>query len=33
VIRVIDEARPYFELFPLRDAIPARFLQPAAGRG
>lgn len=26
VIRVIDEAHPYFDLHPFRDAIPARFL-------
>jgi glutathione S-transferase len=30
VIRVIDEARPYFDNYPLRDAIPARFRRPAA---
>lgn len=24
--RVLDEARPYFAMFPLRDRIPARFL-------
>jgi glutathione S-transferase len=28
--RVIDEARPYFELFPLRERIPARFREPRA---
>lgn len=28
VVRVIKEARPYFELFPFRDAIPSRFLTP-----
>lgn len=26
VARVIDEARPYFPMFPFRDRIPARFL-------
>lgn len=26
VNRVIDEARPYFRLFPYRDAMPARYL-------
>ena len=26
VLRVLDEARPYFKLFPFKDAIPARFL-------
>jgi glutathione S-transferase len=26
VTRVLQEARPYFELFPLKQAIPARFL-------
>lgn len=26
VKRVIDEARPYFPMFPLKDAIPKRFL-------
>jgi glutathione S-transferase len=25
VARVIDEARPYFQFFPFRDAMPARF--------
>jgi glutathione S-transferase len=24
--RVLDEARPYFDLFPYRDAMPARYL-------
>jgi glutathione S-transferase len=28
VARTLDEARPYFPLFPLRDRIPARFLAP-----
>jgi glutathione S-transferase len=28
--RVLQEARPYFHLFPLRDRIPARFLEGAA---
>ena len=28
--RVIDAARPYFELFPLCDRIPARFREPRA---
>lgn len=26
VARVLDEARPYFQFFPFRDAIPQRFL-------
>jgi len=26
VRRVIDEARPYFAMFPFKDDIPARFL-------
>jgi glutathione S-transferase len=26
VRRTLDEARPYFPLFPFKDAIPARFL-------
>jgi glutathione S-transferase len=26
IVRVIEEAQPYFNLFPLRDAIAARFL-------
>jgi glutathione S-transferase len=26
VKRVIDEARPFFRLFPYRDAMPARYL-------
>lgn len=26
--RVLDEARPYFALFPYRDAMPDRFLRP-----
>jgi glutathione S-transferase len=29
VRRVIDEARPYFQNFPYRDAMPARFLTGA----
>jgi glutathione S-transferase len=28
--RVIEEARPYFDLFPLRDQMPARFRGPRA---
>jgi glutathione S-transferase len=24
--RVLEEARPYFEMFPYRDKMPARFL-------
>lgn len=27
VVRVIDEARPYFHMFPYHDAMPPRFLQ------
>lgn len=30
VARTLDEARPYFNFYPFRNAIPARFLQPAA---
>jgi glutathione S-transferase len=30
VARTLREARPYFSMFPLRDAIPARFLEGAA---
>jgi glutathione S-transferase len=30
VARTLREARPYFSMFPLRDAIPARFLAGAA---
>ena len=26
VMRVLEEARPYFPYFPVHDAIPARFL-------
>ena len=26
-VRTIKEAQPYFDLFPFRDAIPARFLE------
>jgi glutathione S-transferase len=26
VLRVLDAARPYFKMYPFRDAIPARFL-------
>jgi hypothetical protein len=26
VRRTLDEARPYFPMFPFKDAIPARFL-------
>jgi glutathione S-transferase len=29
VARTIDEARPYFPMFPLRDRIPARFMVAA----
>lgn len=29
VARTIDEARPYFPMFPLRDRIPARFMEAA----
>jgi glutathione S-transferase len=29
VARTIDEARPYFPMFPLRDRIPARFTEAA----
>jgi glutathione S-transferase len=25
--RVLSEARPYFHMFPFKDAMPARFLQ------
>ncbi|SFE89707.1 glutathione S-transferase family protein [Roseivivax sediminis] len=28
VQRVVAEAQPYFHLFPYRDAMPARFLEP-----
>jgi len=30
VKRVIAEARPYFEMFPYRDAMPARYLKDNA---
>jgi glutathione S-transferase len=30
VARALVEARPYFSMFPLREAIPARFLEGAA---
>jgi hypothetical protein len=30
-VRVLDEARPFFPLFPLHDAIPSRFLTPGPG--
>jgi glutathione S-transferase len=30
VRRVLAEAQPYFELFPYRNAMPTRFLEPAA---
>jgi glutathione S-transferase len=30
VARVVAEARPYFHLFPLKDQIPARFLEGRA---
>ena len=29
VKRVIDEARPFFPMFPYRDAMPARYLEPS----
>lgn len=29
VIRVLDEARPYFKYYPFRESIPARFLSDA----
>lgn len=28
VARTLDEARPFFQYYPYREAIPARFLQP-----
>jgi glutathione S-transferase len=28
IIRTLDEARPYFELYPYKDKIPARFARP-----
>jgi len=28
--RTLDEARPYFNFYPYREAIPARFMQTAA---
>ena len=28
VVRTLDEARPWFSMFPYRDAMPARFLPP-----
>jgi glutathione S-transferase len=31
VARVLDEARPYFQFYPFREALPGRFLQPAGG--
>ena len=33
VRRVISEARPWFRYFPLRDAMPARFVSEDAGAG
>lgn len=30
VQRTLDEARPYFPMFPFKEAMPARFLQAAA---
>lgn len=30
VQRVLREAQPYFKFFPYRDAMPARYLEPAA---
>jgi glutathione S-transferase len=30
VQRVLDEARPYFQFFPYREAMPARFVEPRA---
>lgn len=29
VVRTIDEARPYFQYFPFKDSMPARFLAKA----
>ena len=29
VKRVIDEARPFFPMFPYRDAMPARYFEPS----
>lgn len=31
VTRVLDEARPYFKLYPYREALPARYLETAGG--
>ncbi len=31
VVRTLDEARPYFNFYPYREAIPARFLHASAG--
>lgn len=31
VTRVLNEARPYFQFYPFREALPARFLRPAGG--
>lgn len=30
VMRVLDEARPFFQFYPFREALPARFYQPEA---
>lgn len=29
VARVLDEARPYFRFYPFREALPARYFEPA----
>lgn len=31
VARTLDEARPYFDFYPYREAIPPRFLKASAG--
>jgi glutathione S-transferase len=31
VARVLQEAGPYFQFYPFREALPARFLRPAGG--
>ncbi len=31
VIRVLDEARPFFQYYPFHDALPPEFQTPAAG--
>jgi glutathione S-transferase len=33
VRRTLDEARPYFHLYPFRDSMPKRFLDPPLGEG